>query len=747
MKKTILFLYLVSFAALLPAQQNNVLQVSNLDSVEEIALDKFWKFHNGDDSLWALSTFDDSKWDTVNTKLKFGKDGSNPFTGIGWFRIHIYLDSSFNEIPIAVLVEQDGASQIFVDGKLIQSFGTVSADVKKEIPHNPNNIPHSFRYGKPGEHILAVRYSNHNYRNFFEKYDVDKPGFRISLSKQDNSVVQTVFNKIIIISGAIVLGIFFLTLSFVHLLFFLFYRKQRTNIYYSIFVMLLAALFIILAISSNTLSPELSIKLNYSNLYFITTFFFSLLLLHYSLFKRPFGKYFWFSTLIFIAVIILLISGESIITAYLLYSFIYSFIGSTVIASFFIVTKSILNKIEGAWIVGTGSLLFLIFIGIVFVKVVFLEGYFSDNIFFFILMTLLAIVSIPISMSIHLAREFAQTNKNLEKQLIEVETLSQKTIEQEKEKQKNLETQKETLEIQVIERTSEIVAQKKIIEEKNKDITDSINYAKTIQEAILPSKELKHKLFSDSFILFKPKDIVSGDFYWFAEKNGKKIIAACDCTGHGVPGALMSMIGNNILNQVVNEKGITSPDEILNHLHKGIRKTLKQEEQDETNDGMDISVITFNNETEIEFAGAQRPLWIISPPHLPEEESTQTTSQSDGVAGNSSSPSGRLGGASLIEIKGNKFAIGGSQSESERKFTNHTIALSKGDCIYIFSDGFADQFSDIDKKLMTSRFKELLLSINEKSMLDQVIFLDDFIEKWRGKREQIDDMLVIGMRI
>ncbi len=743
MKKTILFLYLVSFAALLPAQQNNVLQVSNLDSVEEIALDKFWKFHNGDDSLWALSTFDDSKWDTVNTNLMFGEDGSNPFTGIGWFRIHIYLDSSFNEIPIAVLVEQDGASQIFIDGKLIQSFGTVSADVKKEIPYNPNNIPHSFRYGKPGEHILAVRYSNHNYRNFFEKYGHDSPGFRISLSKQDNSVVNTFLNTMENFVFLIVLAIFFLTLSFVHLLFFLFYRKQRTNIYYSIFVMLLAALFIILAISSNTLSPELSIKLNYSSLYFITTLFFSLLLLHYSLFKRPFGKYFWFSTLIFIAVIIGIMSGKSSI----IYYFFLSFTGSTVIASFFIVTKSILNKIEGAWIVGTGSLLFLILSIFTIVKLAFFGNSLHVDSFFFFLMILLAIMSIPISMSIHLAREFAQTNKNLEKQLVEVETLSQKTIEQEKEKQKNLETQKEILEIQVIERTSEIVAQKKIIEEKNQDITDSINYAKTIQEAILPSKELKHKLFSDSFILFKPKDIVSGDFYWFAEKNGKKIIAACDCTGHGVPGALMSMIGNNILNQVVNEKGITSPHEILNHLHKGIRKTLKQEEQDETNDGMDISVITFNNETEIEFAGAQRPLWIISPPHLPEEESTQPTSQSDGVAGNSSSPSGSLGGASLIEIKGNKFAIGGSQSESERKFTNHTISLSKGDCIYIFSDGFADQFSDIDKKLMTSRFKELLLSVNEKSMLDQVIFLDDFIEKWRGKREQIDDMLVIGMRI
>lgn len=332
-------------------------------------------------------------------------------------------------------------------------------------------------------------------------------------------------------------------------------------------------------------------------------------------------------------------------------------------------------------------------------------------------------------MSIYLARQFAMTNNNLEKKLVEVETLSTKSIEQEKEKQKILETQKETLEIQVKERTSEIVEQKKVIEEKNKDITDSINYAKTIQEAILPSNDLKNKLFPDSFILFKPKDIVSGDFFWFAEKNNKKIIAACDCTGHGVPGALMSMIGNNILNQIVNEKGITSPDEILNHLHKEIRKTLNQEEQNESKDGMDIAIITFNSQTEIEFAGAQRPLWII-----------RKIDNGELLIDKEMLPH-------LIETKGDKFAIGGWQSETERKFTNHKISLSKGECIYISSDGYADQFSDIDKKLMTSRFKELLISVQQKPMTEQEIFLSDFIEKWRGVREQIDDILVIGVRI
>lgn len=257
----------------------------------------------------------------------------------------------------------------------------------------------------------------------------------------------------------------------------------------------------------------------------------------------------------------------------------------------------------------------------------------------------------------------------------------------------------------------------KEIEIKNKDITDSINYSKRIQEATLPPKELKNQLFPDAFVLFKPKDIVSGDFYWFAEKNGHRLIAACDCTGHGVPGALMSMIGNNLLNQIVNEKGITSSDEILNQLHSEVRKTLKQNEQPESRDGMDIALVVFNNKNEIDFAGAQRPLWIIQKNEL-------------------------------TEIKPNKFSIGGLQTETNRVFINHKIQLTKGDAIYLFSDGFVDQFGgEHGKKYMTKNFKKLLLNICEEPMLKQERMVEKELDDWRGKSEQVDDVLIIGIKI
>jgi two-component system, sensor histidine kinase LadS len=388
---------------------------------------------------------------------------------------------------------------------------------------------------------------------------------------------------------------------------------------------------------------------------------------------------------------------------------------------------AIIKKREGSWIIGSGIIITVVFFAIFFIlaasgHVNFSAGGSWSGILLGLLV-LYATLSIPVSMTIYLARDFAKTSKTLSKKLIEVETLSAKSLEQEKEKQKILETQKEVLETQVLERTAEIVEQKHVIEEKNKDITDSISYAKTIQEAILPDKEIKYRIFPDAFVLFKPKDIVSGDFYWFAEKNGKRIIAACDCTGHGVPGALMSMIGNNILNQIVNEKGITSPAEILNILHKEIYKALKQADQSNAKDGMDIVLVTFSGETEIEYAGAQRPLWII-------HNQAGTTDEQR-----------------VTEIKGDKFSIGGTQTEEERKFSNHSVSLAKGDRIYLFSDGYADQFSGDNKKLMTRKFKEILVSIQKLGMTEQEKFLNEFIEDWKGNFEQTDDVLVIGVKI
>ncbi len=272
---------------------------------------------------------------------------------------------------------------------------------------------------------------------------------------------------------------------------------------------------------------------------------------------------------------------------------------------------------------------------------------------------------------------------------------------------------------------------KSIIENKNKNITDSINYAQRIQNAILPTKENLGSYIPESFILYKPKDIVSGDFYWFsteADTVSKQeietiLVAAADCTGHGVPGAFMSVIGNNFLTEIVKEKKVYRPSEILNELNNHVREALKQDlEGAETNDGMDICLCSVNvKKMELEYSGANRPLYIF---RNSSEEST------------------------FEEIKPSKLPIGGSQYDSATMgYKNHTFRFKKGDTFYLFSDGYCDQFGgEQDKKFMSKKFRELLASIQQFSMKEQEVILRNSIENWMGQQEQSDDILVIGLR-
>jgi serine phosphatase RsbU (regulator of sigma subunit) len=287
--------------------------------------------------------------------------------------------------------------------------------------------------------------------------------------------------------------------------------------------------------------------------------------------------------------------------------------------------------------------------------------------------------------------------------------------------------QKQKANTELDEKNHKIEGAYTIIEDKNREITDSINYAKRIQSAMLPSKTEIQKAFPSGFVLFKPKDIVSGDFFFFAQRtNGEKILAAADCTGHGVPGAFMSLIGSEKLKDAV-EQGKDAGD-ILGLLNKGIRSSLHQStDGSSTRDGMDIALCTISpaplgppegGSTMVGYSGANRPLWII-----------------------------RNGRTEIEEIKATKWAIGGFTEESQ-KFQAHEVKLNKGDAFYIFSDGYADQFGGPDgKKLTTRKFRELLLSLVSKPMHEQESALRDFIESWQGSREQLDDILVIGVRV
>ncbi|MCK4746082.1 MAG: SpoIIE family protein phosphatase, partial [Bacteroidales bacterium] len=270
------------------------------------------------------------------------------------------------------------------------------------------------------------------------------------------------------------------------------------------------------------------------------------------------------------------------------------------------------------------------------------------------------------------------------------------------------------LEEKVKDRTAIVVAQKEELAQKNKDITDSIRYAKRIQFAILPEKSP----FRDTFILFKPKDIVSGDFYWFTKVGDKEFLSAVDCTGHGVPGAFMSIIGHNSLSKIVREYGIQEPGKILTQLNKEVIETLHQRtDSGDVYDGMDLALVAYDRkEKYLEFAGAFNPLYLIR-------------------------------NGEILETKADKVSIGRSSFRTKAEFTNHRIEVQSGDTIYMFSDGYADQFGgEMMKKFKYKNLKELILKIQPEAMDKQRTILDQTIEQWKGEVEQLDDILVIGRR-
>ena len=257
-------------------------------------------------------------------------------------------------------------------------------------------------------------------------------------------------------------------------------------------------------------------------------------------------------------------------------------------------------------------------------------------------------------------------------------------------------------------------AQKDQIAYQKQHITDSIEYAKMIQAAILPSMELfSHKL--EHFVVFKPRDIVSGDFYWVEEIDGKYLIVTADCTGHGVPGAFMSMLGISLLNEIIISKEISRPDLVLNHLRKKIIEALRQKTGSIVKDGMDMTVCLFDRKTlQLQFSGANNPLYLIS----------------DGQ---------------LTQIKGDKMPV--AIHDIMNPFSLHHLKLKRGDAFYTFSDGFVDQFGGPQrKKFLAKNFKNLLLSVQDLSMIEQGNRLDEVFTDYRLDVEQIDDVVVIGVK-
>jgi len=267
------------------------------------------------------------------------------------------------------------------------------------------------------------------------------------------------------------------------------------------------------------------------------------------------------------------------------------------------------------------------------------------------------------------------------------------------------------------EMKKEMIAINLDIEEKNRDINDSINSAKNIQMAMFTTVDEIKKSFPEMFIMFQPRDIVSGDFFWYSKKECRSYFAVADCTGHGVPGAFMSMVGNTILNEIISSKKGITPAEILQELNKKVSNTLYKKDGSGSSDGMDIGLCCFDHDkSTLEFSGALRPLVYVS-------------------------------GDEMVKVRADRFAIGGNRRD-DKNFTNKIIDVKEGDTLYMYSDGYHDQFGGAKgKKYQSKRFRDLLMDVNSLHIDDQKYMLQYEFHLWKDTEEQVDDVLVAGFKI
>ncbi len=311
--------------------------------------------------------------------------------------------------------------------------------------------------------------------------------------------------------------------------------------------------------------------------------------------------------------------------------------------------------------------------------------------------------------------EITSLSIEFNKMIAQLESYTNELEQKVKERTAEIQQQKEEIEAQ----RDSIQEQKMKIEIQNEMILDSIHYAKRIQTAILPPEDFVQSLFNNMFILYRPKDIVSGDFYWLAKEDGLIFVAAVDCTGHGVPGAFMSIVGSNQLNYALNVKNARTAGRMLEELNEGVAGTLREKGgPGDVKDGMDMALCVIDPQRKkLHFAGAYNPLILIR-------------------------------NNELILYKGDKIPIGSVEGDVMPEFTDHEIDIVEGDCLYMFSDGYPDQFGGPEgRKFMSKRFREVLFEIHGKSMTEQKQILDQTLNDWMGEFEQVDDILVMGIKM
>ncbi len=655
------FIILFFVSSLLHAQkvEEGLIDLSKVDFTERVyALDGDWEF------CWDCDedSFENQQHIEVPGFWNSENNGSHPAFGQGVYKLKVLLPEDAKNLAIRVN-DIHNAFAIYINGKLVHEHGHPT---KEESDYKANWSPLILPIESPGTSMeLMVVVANYGHRN---------GGFssQIFIGEYQNMLTTREFHlfiDLIVIGGLAVLAIFFFAM-------FLLWRKDKAIIYFAGF-----ALFFAFWMSFRGEKPffslwpgvnwSLAIRMEY--LAMIVSFSFCVMFI-----TRLFKKH----SIPLVEKVYLAINGISILAILVLPTEIFTYLSLSSMVMmvilmgyvFYVFSKVALAKEpDGKYTILSVVMLVLV---VVF-GILNFTGAMHVNPVLIQLLTLTFIVS----MSFIFANRFTGAFN----EVVELKDIEEK--------------------------------QKLTLEEKNSEIIASINYAKKLQDAILPSESFMTEQLKDYFILYKPKDIVAGDFYWMEKFQGKTFLAAADCTGHGVPGALVSFVCSNALSKSLIEEQITDPGKLLDRTRELVIQRFSKN-QDDLKDGMDISLICIDHDhNKISWAGAYNPLWII-----------------------------RNGATEIEEIKGDKQPVG--QYSRATPFTTHELPFQAGDKVYLFSDGYIDQFGgDKKKKFKTINFKKLLSSIQDTPISQQGAILDDHFEKWRNDLEQIDDVCVIGLKL
>ncbi len=562
----------------------------------------------------------------------------------------------------------------------------------------------------------------------------DKDLLALHDSEEWNMILKKIEHKINVNYPFFLDGLFFgmLIILFIYNVFLFISTRERSLLFYSLFIFFLIHFNIIYIDNffSHILFPWIKYTVSMKNSFM---FFVNMVMIFYVLYAISFlnlktaSRRSYKISLVFISYLILTLPFTIFITSPL--KFIYEPLPSISILIFVfgISIKVFIKGFKPAkyFIIANLALVIgAVMLSLRYYKLISLINFFAFDPVQIGMILFLILLSLAIGYKINfLKSEVITANK---KALIHLE-------EKVKERTKEIKEKNEELNQLVEEVTSqkeEIEKQHTLVSKQKDEIISSITYAERIQKAVLPSKEYANEVLPEYFILFKPRDIVSGDFYWMKQLNNFVCIATADCTGHGVPGAFMSMLGSSFLNEIVTSQSIDNTGEILNRLRKKVKQSLKQDgKEGEQKDGMDIAFYIIDTKTlELKYSGAYNPLYII-------RENMESSERHSNVLH-----------SELITIKANRQPIAIHIKETE--FETQHFQLQKGDCIYTFSDGYPDQFGgEKGGKFKTGKFKKLLLEIYAKPMYKQKEILNKTLKDWMKEQDQTDDILIVGVRI